>query len=391
MTSLLAMIVALLVGPARAGKLEDLQYAELERTRARIANQVHLATFDLVDEMVHGWLQEPPFPQSTPVVVASVTVPVGLGTGLASLVENHLASALVANPRTNVRLVHCPTCTQVTVHSSPNATVIARGIDNPAVWAELGSTENQHALFVDIEAEGAFLVLRARLTLLDPELPIVWSRTLTTSADAPALLRSPQDLKSASDAREEYLDALRGRARLSVPLRLAFRNYRQSDRELPVPAPPMYWLQSGIEAGTRARDWTGSIIVGGTFAPQIFQGFMVEARVHRLIGRLRSSTRPNVYFFFSGGLISLTGPGSLPFNNERLTAEQLLNLDLQLNPRSSFGIVNTGFDVRLGNRIGLSGFLEWMPSLANSPNIGSYIRLGPVRFSAFGLETSLWL
>ncbi|MEM6928238.1 MAG: hypothetical protein AAF602_14995, partial [Myxococcota bacterium] len=159
---LVGLLWALLGGVAEAGKVEDLRYAELERIRAQFANQVHLSAFDLVDEMVYGWTQEPAFADPTPVVLASVTVPVGLGTGLSALLENHIAEVLVAHPQTNVKLVHCPTCTQVTVHSGPTATVIARGIDNPAVWEELGAKSDHVALFVDVEAEGTFLVLRAR-------------------------------------------------------------------------------------------------------------------------------------------------------------------------------------------------------------------------------------
>ena len=385
-------LIAMLLSTARASEADELHLAELDRVRGQVANQVHLAAFDLIDELVWGWTQEPVFPTSTPVVLASVTVPVGLGTGLEALLENHLSSALTSNPDTNVQLVHCPTCTQVMVHSGPKATVISRGIDNPAVWEELGPQTNRHALFVDVEAEGTWLVLRARLTQLTPDLPIVWSRMLSSSADTPALLRSDQALKSAADAREEYLDAIKGRTPLSVPIRMAVRSYAPPRREVPVPPPPFLWLQTGLEAGTKTRDWTGTLHLGGTFVPQAYQGLMVEARINRLItGRLRSKTRPDLYGFLGGSVISVWGPATASFTNERVNADQVRNLPDGGNPRTSFGAVSLGVDLRMADRIGLSTFLEWLPGFTNSPNLGTFVRVGFFNASTVGSEVTFWL
>ena len=98
-----------------------------------------------------------------------------------ALLENHLSSVLLANPDTGIQLVHCPSCTGMVVRSGPEGTVISRGIDQPEVLAQLGENSDTHALFVDVEAQGQFLVLRARLTRLTPELPVVWSRTFSSS------------------------------------------------------------------------------------------------------------------------------------------------------------------------------------------------------------------
>jgi hypothetical protein len=396
--ALSSVIWAALLGAATAsaaGPVEEAQLAELDRVRAEVADQVHLAAYDLIDELVYGWSSEPIFQSPTPVVLASVTVPVGLGTGMQALLENHIASVLGHNPTSNVRLVHCPTCTAVVVHSGPEGTVVSRGIDNPAVLAELGGVTGQHALFVDVEAEGAWLVLRARLTRLTPDLPIVWSHTLATSASTPALLRQPESLKSAAEARQEFVDALRGRGPVIVPLRFAVRSYRRpdpSDARIAVGPPPFLWLQSGIElAPTSGRAWTSSLLLGYSFVPQAYQGVMAQARVSRLVtGRVRSLTRPDLYLFVGGAAISVWGPATVAFQEEPVSADAVLAFAEGEGPRTSFGALQLGVDLRLGNRIGLSSFLETMPDLANSRNMGSYVRIGTLGFQSLGTEVTFW-
>lgn len=379
--------------PARAASpVEEARMAELDRLRAQVADQIQLAAYDLIDELVYGWTQEPVFDKPTPVVVAGVTVPVGLGTGLSALVEDHLASVVGQNPTTNVQLVYCPSCTAVVVHSGPEATVLSRGIDDPRVLAELGGDTGRLALFVDIEAEGTWLVLRARLTRLTPDLPIVWSHTIATSASTPALLRQAQDLKSADEARQEYLDALAARGPLLVPLRFAVRTYAQPDDEAGVPPPPFLWLQSGVELATNeARVWTASMLVGYSFIPQAYQGLMGQARVSRLLtGRARSLTAPNLYGFVGGAVIAVWGPATAPFQGETLTADDIIVALDEEGPRTSFGALHAGLDLRLGERIGLSAALETMPTLYSSDNIGTYLRFAGIEFHSVGSEVTFW-
>lgn len=373
-----------------ASPVEEAQIAELDRVRAEVADQIHLAAFDLVDELVWGWTNEPVFETPTAVVLAGVTVPVGLGTGIQALLENHIASVLSNNPTSNVRLVHCPTCTAVVVHSGPEGTVVSRGIDNPDVLAELGGVTGQHALFVDVEAEGSWLVLRARLTRLTPDLPIVWSHTLATSASTPALLRESENLKSATEAREEYLAALRSRGPLTIPLRFAIRTYARPYDDGRIAPPPFVWLQTGVELGsTDARAWTGSLILGYSFIPQAYQGVMGQGRISRLVtGRVRSLTRPDLYVFVGGAVISVWGPATSSFQKEPLTADAIIAGLEGDGPRTAFGALHVGLDLRIGNRIGVSTFLETMPDLANSENMGNYLRIGSLGFQSFGTEVT---
>ncbi len=395
MRVILAMLLAIALFasvPARAvTPIEEAQMAELERVRTEIADQVHLYAYDLVDEVVYGWSREPIFDTSTPVVLAGVTVPVGLGTGMQALVENHIAAVLAENPSTNMQLVHCPTCTAVVVHSGPEGTVVSRGLDNPDVLAELGGATGQYALFIDVEAEGTWLVLRARVTRLTPDLPIVWSHTVTTSADAPALLREATDLKSATEARKEYLDALHDRGPLTVPLRFAVRSFARPDGRNGTPPPPFIWVQTGVELGaTDARVWTASILAGYSFIPQAYQGLMAQARVSRLVtGRVRSLSRPDLYLFAGGAIMTVWGAATAPFQDDPVDSDQLLAFLTGDDPRTAFGALHLGLELRFGNRIGISTFLETIPTLRNSRNMGDYVFVAGIGFQTLGTEVTL--
>lgn len=394
MRVLLASLLALFVSsPAWAvTPIEEARMAELERARGEIANQVQLAAYDLLDELVYGWVTEPVFATPTPVVLAGVTVPVGLGTGLQALLENHLANLLVQNPGTNIQLVHCPSCTAVVVHSGPEGTVVSRGIDNPKVLAELGGATGKHALFIDVEAEGTFLVLRARLTQLTPDLPIVWSHTLSTSASTPSLLREPDKLKSATDAREEYIAVLEGRGPLTVPVRLGVRAYdRPTGDNAGTAPPPMLWIQTGVElATTDAKVWTGSFLLGYSIIPQAYQGMMGQVRVSRLVtGRYRSLTRPDLYLFAGGAVMSVWGPATGGFATRALNVDQIVAQLEGDDPRASFGALHVGADLRVGSRVGASFFIETLPAFRDSNNFGQYITLVQVPFQSFGTEVTL--
>ncbi|MEZ4239899.1 MAG: hypothetical protein R3F59_27865 [Myxococcota bacterium] len=185
---------------------------------------------------------------------------------------------------------------------------------------------------------------------------------------------------------------LRGKGPLSVPLRFAVRTYarpRGGDRIGP---PPFVWLESGVELGTtQAKAWTGSLLVGYSFVPQAYQGVMAQGRVNRLItGRARSLTRPDVYLFLGAAAMSVWGPATLPLLKEPLNADVLIaGLDGE-GPRTSFGTLQVGLDLRVGSRIGMSTFLETIPDLANSANVGFYGQLFTVEFQSLGTEVTFW-
>ena len=391
--ALITVCGLLLATNAWADPVTDAQLAELERARHEIAGQVQLSAYDLVDELVYGLKTDPVFDKPTPVVLAGVTVPVGLGTGMQALLENHISSVLASNPSTNIQLAHCPTCSAVIVHSSPAGTVVSRGFDNPQAMAELGASTGQHALFIDVEAEGTWLVLRARLTQLTPDLPIVWSHTVATSAGTPALLRESTNLKSAADARQEYLNVLQSRGPIAIPIRFAVRSYARPNGQRGTAPPPFIWLQSGVEMGTTdAKVWTGSMLVGYSFVPQAYMGVMAQGRISRLLtGRTRSLTRPDLYLFVGGAVMNVWGDATASFQDEPFNLDQVLVTDslVEVEPRNMFGGLHVGLDLRIGNRMGFSFFLENLPSLNDSKNLGRYVQFG-IGFQSLGTEVSLW-
>lgn len=393
MSALLAgFVFALAAAPANASASDDaIQRAQLERARAQVAGEIQLAAFDLLDELALTWKTAPLFAEPTAVVLADVSVPVGLGTGMQALIENHLSSVLIANPDTHVRLVHCPSCSGTVVHSGPDGTVVSRGIDQPDVLARVGDGGGSHALFVDVEAQGQFLVLRARITRLTPELPIVWSRTFSSATSSAAMLRQPTDLKTVEEAREEYLTTLRGGGIVTIPVRFTLRTYATPYRRSVAGAPPFLWTQSGVElAPTDARVWMSSFMGGFAVVPQAYQGLMGQARFYRLLtGRARSITRPDLYGFLGGSVMTVWGPSAASFRQRRLTADELLADSAGDPPRSTFPTLHFGADLRLGNRVGLSVFYETIPSLTNSPNLGEHIYFLGLPWQVLGTEVAI--
>jgi len=381
----------LLTLPAWAAdpSLADEQQAQVEALRGEVAGQIQLQAFDLLDELVHGWTQQPPFPLDTAVVLAEVSVPVGFGSGLQALVENHFAALAINNPRTRVKLVHCPQCTASVVHSGARGTIIARGVDQPEALARAGAlTASRHALFLDFEAEGASLVLRTRITSLEPALPIVYARTLSTSTSSAALLRSGERLKSAAEARQEYLEALQGRGTFVVPLRLGVRTYASGDGTVRVP--PFLWLQLGAEAAlSQARAWTASFSVGASWAPQLHTGLLVQTRISRLLsGSVASLTHPDVYAYVGGSIISISGQSALLFRDRVPDLQDVLAGTQGTAPRTTFGAIQVGLEVRVKNRIAAGAYLESMPTMNNAPALGTYLDTGILQFQSVGAEVS---
>jgi hypothetical protein len=371
--------------------VSEAQKAQIEELRAQIANQIQLQAYDLLDELVFEWTEHPPFALETPVVLADVSVPVGFGSGLQALVENHFAGLVTKNPKTRVVLSHCPQCTSLVVQSGAKGTVVSRGVDLPEALDSAGALSGaRHALYLDFEVEGSSLVLRARITSLEPALPIVWAKTLSTSTSSAALLRSEEHLKSADEARADYVDALKGRGLLLVPIRVGVRSYASGESNgAQVLSAPFIWLQLGVEAAlTQARAWTGSFTVGGSWMSQSHTAWMLEARIARLLtGNETSLTRPDLYAFVGGAAYSIHGPNALLFQDSLPTVEELYAQQDQSKAHEAFGAFQLGLELRVKNRVGIGAFLETMPTL-DSKSIGNYVDLGLFTFRSFGAEVS---
>jgi hypothetical protein len=387
--SLLLFVLPATVAAADS-TISEAQQAQLEALRGEVAAQIQLQAYDLVDELVFGWTEQPVFALETPLVLADVSVPVGFGSGMQALIENHFASLIVKNPRTRVALTHCPQCTSVVVHSGAKGTIVSRGVDEPEALSTAGTLSgSRHALFLDFEVEGAALVLRARITSLEPTLPIIYAKTLSTSTSAPALLRSGDRLKSAAEARQEYVDALQGRGSYVVPIRVGVRTYAAGS-SAQVKAAPFPWLQAGVEGSlSQARAWTGSFMVGFSWAPQLHTAWLAQGRLSRLIsGTASSLTGPDLYAFVGGSVISIHGPSALAFQDEVPDLNNLLQLLINGGGEATFGGLQVGLDLRVKNRVGVGVFLESLPALNDAPTVGDYLDLGIIEFHSLGVEVS---
>jgi hypothetical protein len=377
---------------------EDVERTQVEALRAQMANHVHLRAMNLVDELVLGMKGAPAVQETTFVALADVTGPFGYGAGFEALLENHLVDLLIAHPDTRLKPVHCAACRAVAVHSSSKATVVARGVDLPDVLARLGGTGATHALFVDVEAEGADVVLRTQLVALSPGLPIVWARTLTSSTASDALLRSDEHLVTAREAREEYLAALRQRGRLTPIARLSLLQFAPNDQELfddltgqllppAIPVAPIYWLSAGAElAFTNNREWLGSIAVGGSHVPFLYTSVMAQGRLSRLLGsNVASLVWPNVYLVGGLSLVGLVGNEASKLRDPL----GIFNAPIE-DTMHAWPSAHVGIDVRLGQRLGFALTLEQAPTLYNRASIGTWGPAWPLQANAMSGEVNLW-
>ena len=94
--------------------------------------------------------------------------------------------------------------------------MVTRGYDDPEALAQAGvSSGAKHALFLDFEAEGASLVLRARITTLDQSLRIVsahgnwpWvTEILHVAFRRPNLFLAPDYLMANMPGMSDYISA----------------------------------------------------------------------------------------------------------------------------------------------------------------------------------------
>lgn len=386
------------VPPNADSPVQAERLAQLDALRATVAAQLQLQGAELLDELVYRWTVEPPFTAATPVVLADLTVPLGLGSGLETFLENHLAGLVIRHPVARVRLAHCPACTALVVHSGKEATVVSRGVDAPEALEKAQALSGaRHALFVDFEAEGTALVLRARLVGLEPALPIISAVALSTTASSGALLRSGEQLTSAAEARRSYLAALESRGPFLVPLRFAVRSYQPAPADSGgagaggvLASVPFLWLQIGLEVAlNQARAWTASVSAGGTFMPELHAGWMFQGRVARLLsGQSSSLTAPDLYGFFGVSAIGIQGLSALAFQSETPNIDTVLSQVLGNQARTLFAGFQVGLELRVRSRIAIGAFLESSPALDSAPGIGSFVDLGIIKAHAIGAEVS---
>ncbi|HYO68458.1 MAG TPA: hypothetical protein VEU33_20485, partial [Archangium sp.] len=92
-----------------------------------------------------------------------------------------------------------------------------------------------------------------------------------------------------------------------------------------------------------------------------------------------------------GSVISIHGQGAQVFQSEVLNLEDVLsNIPaLGVEPHATFAAFPLGLELRVGNRIAASVFLESAPALDNAPSIGTHLNLlGLLKFHTMGAEVT---
>ena len=277
------------------------------------------------------------------------------------------------------------------VRSGSEATVISRGIDQPQTLSRIVPSLPPYALHLDLETEGAALVLRARLTKLDQGQRIYWAKAYTPTVGSTALLRSNQRLISAEEARQEYLEILRGDEVIMIPFRLGLHSFASGENN--TINPPLFMLQTGIELSpTFARAWSASFLGGIIYLPDTYIGMIGQARIYRLLtGNHRSLVGPDLYFFVGADIITVSGEAIASLQPEETSfADLLATTNPEIKPRATFGGFKVGLELRVNNRIGLTAGLKTIPSLRNSPSMGQILRSPIADFHSLTTEVAFW-
>lgn len=392
---------------APCAQADDEVKAELQRVRAQVTNRIQLLAAELLDELIHGWRESPPLPSTSDIIIAQISVPLGVGSPLTAFLENHATELITHNPATGLRLVHCPQCTEMVVQSQPDATIVARGLDLPEALRRITNrTGTLHALYLDFEAEGTSLVLRAKITRLEPHLPIVAARTLVMTTSEGGVLRSPNNLVSVGEARTELENILFERGWFLFPVRILIRSYSTdassafgitenfSTNDVGLIA-PFIWFEAGVETAFSAgQTWLAGFNLGFTSMDTLYEGWSVGARINRLLwGSVRSLSNPNPYWFFGGTVIHAKGPNTLAFHKNYYDVEMaqpIGGFSLVDKPQTTFFAIKTGIELRLRSRFSLGIFLEAIPALTDAPLLGSHAEILGIDFQCFGGEIGLW-
>jgi hypothetical protein len=386
--------------------VQSAEVREAEKARLLLTSEIQLLAANLLDELVYSWLKNPPFQSPSPVVLMGVGVPLGMGSGLTTFLENHLFNLLIKNPAAQVKPAYCPECANLLFVAGKDGTFLAHGADFPEVLARArGNSGAGHALYLDFEAEGSSLVLRAKIVDLKGEPGVITAAfALSSSTSAGSLLRSPDRLRSVEDTRKEYVDILSGRSRFEFPVRIITRifanptgNVSSPQGGVPVTMPavaPFIWLELGGEATfSQERLWMGGVSFGYTTLSEAHEGWSAGARLARLVsGDSRSFLHPDAYAFFGASVFNFSGTDATSFQKGQTPPpSEIIRLAQGAKPRASYGAFKFGLEAKIKNRFSASGFAETIPAFGNNYQfLGEYFSVGGFRFQCLGLEVGLW-
>lgn len=342
--------------------LAHLAYASSEA----IVMDIRLMAADLVDELVYSWIKDPPFPEKKGLILAEITAPLALDERFSILVENRLYELLRLNPQLPVELQHCGLCRNFVAKSTPEGTVISRGIDQPEVLSNLMTTNpNRLGLSLNFEAEGRELVLRAYLFELQGQQPIIWAKAFSTSTSAPRALREAAPLISLEAARDMQRQLLAGRDPFELSSRITVRQFSSSGA---FSLPPLVFFEQSIESLTLPRrNLRAALTLGVTSIPDSMMAWSAGGHVAWLLfAREPHLFRPDYYWFIGGHYLRMRGPDAALYGSSEFDINQLINSDSE--PKATLTSWRTGFEVHIKHRLGVMIFLEDLPLLKKNKN-----------------------
>lgn len=346
-----------------------------------IRMDIRLMGADLVDEMIYDWKKQPPSREALPLVVAELVAPVGLDDRFQVEMENRLSEVLRFNPDVSVSLVHCSLCTRMIAKSTPQGTILARGIDQPEVLTELErEMPGRKALSLHFEAAGRELQLRAHIFELTPPQKIVWSKTYSTSMSARRALQSPTHLVGIDEARKEQDDIIAGRTTLQVVTRPVLRIFNSADPAIQVA--PIPFVEQSVENQLMPdRAVTSALTLGFASLKDSLSAWTVGGHVAKMLGS-PSLTMPDLYMFFGVHYIRMRGPTASAFSSEGEIL-YLKAIKPTAEPKASLGVFRLGLEVRIKYRLGMLAFLENYPTLKQSKTVETKSVLG-LSYQALG-------
>lgn len=330
---------------------------------------IRLMGTDLVDELVYEWKKSPVSSEPTPLILAEVIAPVGLDDRFQIEMENRLAEVLRLSPGVPISLVHCSVCARMVAKSTPQGTLISRGIDQPEVLNELEKQfPGRQALSLHFEATGRELQLRARIFELKPPQKIVWAKTLSTSMSARRALQDPARIVGVEEARREQNEILAGRSTLGFTSRPVIRIFNSAESAVQV-APLPFFEQSVESQLLPNRTVTAGFTLGFTSLKDSVQAWTVGGHISKLIGE-PSLINPDLLVFLGAHYIRMRGPTAAVFSADGET-RYLLAIKPEAEPKATLVAFRLGLEMHIKYRLGMLAFMENVPILKNSETVAT--------------------
>ncbi len=337
---------------------------------------------DLLDEMVYTWLDKPPIPKGSGLILADVDAPMGLDSRFSTQMENRLYELLQQNPNIDVQLIHCAVCKRWVAKSTPQQTIIARGIDQPEVLENFqGAAAQRYAMHLSFEAAGRELTLRAQIYELSSVQRVIWARTYVSSLTARSVLQQDAPLVSLEQARRTQADILAGREEVEVTTRGVVRIFNLKGDVLDIA--PIPFIEAAAESIARpSRNFRMALTLGFASLADSVKAWSFGAQVSRLLFRKTPSlATPDLYVTFGAQFIRMQGPAAATFGETQIDVSRIL--DRNKEPKASLVAYRLGLETHAKFRLGAMAFLENIPLLDDNPFIKEE-ELAFIPYHAFG-------